>query len=60
VDHTFSGLRGLWATLKAELTTNYDDPDALAMLSEPAKPVHSYNPLVQIESSKSQMEETRA
>jgi hopanoid biosynthesis associated radical SAM protein HpnH len=60
VDHTFSSLRGLWATLKAELTTSYDDPDALAMLNEPAKPVHSYNPLVQIESSKSQMEETRA
>jgi hopanoid biosynthesis associated radical SAM protein HpnH len=60
VDHTFSGLRGLWATLKAELTTNYDDADALAMLNEPAQPVHSYNPLVKIESSKSQMEETRA
>jgi hopanoid biosynthesis associated radical SAM protein HpnH len=60
VDHTFSGLRGLWATVKASLSTNYDDPDALATLNEPAKPVHSYNPLVQIESDKNQLEETRA
>jgi len=60
VDHTFSGLRGLWATAKAALTTKYDDPDALATLNEPVKPVHSYNPLVQIEAGKSQLEETRA
>jgi hopanoid biosynthesis associated radical SAM protein HpnH len=60
VDHTFSGLRGLWATVKASLSTKYDDPDALAMLNEPVKPVHSYNPLVQIDSSKGQLEETRA
>jgi hopanoid biosynthesis associated radical SAM protein HpnH len=60
VDHTFSGLRGLWATAKAALTTKYDDPDALAMLNEPVKPVHSYNPLVQIDADKSQLEETRA
>jgi hopanoid biosynthesis associated radical SAM protein HpnH len=60
VDHTFSGLRGLWATAKAALTTKYDDPDALAMLNEPVKPVHSYNPLVQIDAGKSQLEETRA
>jgi hopanoid biosynthesis associated radical SAM protein HpnH len=60
VDHTFSGLRGLWATVKAELSTKYNDSDALAMLNEPAKPVHSYNPLVQIQSDKSQLEETRA
>jgi hopanoid biosynthesis associated radical SAM protein HpnH len=60
VDYTFSGLRGLWATVKASLSTRYDDPEALAMLNEPAKPVHSYNPLVQIDSNKSQLEETRA
>jgi hopanoid biosynthesis associated radical SAM protein HpnH len=60
VDHTFSGLRGLWATVRAELSTKYGDPDALAMLNEPSKPVHSYNPLVQIKSDKSQLEETRA
>ena len=60
VDHTFSGLRGLWATIKAELSVKYDDPDALAMLNEPVQPVHSYNPLVQIEPPKTQFEETRA
>jgi hopanoid biosynthesis associated radical SAM protein HpnH len=60
VDHTFSGLRGLWATVKAELSTKYNDSDALAMLNEPVKPVHSYNPLVQIQSDKNQLEETRA
>jgi hopanoid biosynthesis associated radical SAM protein HpnH len=60
VDHTFSGLRGLWATIKAELSTKYDDADALAMLNEPVKPVHSYNPLVQIAPDKNQLEETRA
>jgi hopanoid biosynthesis associated radical SAM protein HpnH len=60
VDHTFSGLRGLWATVKASLSTTYGDPDALAMLNEPVKPVHSYNPLVQIEPGKGQFEETRA
>src|SRR5213082_2469360 len=60
VDYTFSGLRGLLATIRAELSTKYDDPDALAMLNEPVKPVHSYNPLVQIQADKSQLEETRA
>ena len=60
VDHTFSGLRGLWATVKAELSTKYEDSDALAMLNEPVKPVHSYNPLVQIQADKNQFEETRA
>jgi hopanoid biosynthesis associated radical SAM protein HpnH len=60
VDHTFSGLRGLWATVKAALSAKYNDSDALAMLNEPVKPVHSYNPLVQIQSDKGQLEETRA
>ena len=60
VDHTFSGLRGLWASIKSELSTRYTDADALEMLNEPVKPVHAFNPLVQIEAGKSQMEETRA
>src|SRR5947207_3601763 len=60
VDHTFSGLRGLLATIRAELSTKYDDPDALAMLNEPVKPVHSYNTLAQIKADKSQLAETRA
>jgi hopanoid biosynthesis associated radical SAM protein HpnH len=60
VDHTFSGLGGLWTTIKAGLSTTYADADALEMLNEPVKPVHAFNPLVQIEAGKSQMEETRA
>ncbi len=60
VDHTFSGLGGLWATIKSGLSTTYADADALEMLDEPVKPVHAFNPLVQIEASKTQMEETRA
>jgi len=60
VDHTFSGMGGLWATIKATFSTTYGDQDALEMLNEPVRPVHSYNPLVQIETGKGQMEETRA
>jgi hopanoid biosynthesis associated radical SAM protein HpnH len=60
VDHTFSGLGGLWATIKSGLKTAYADADALEMLNEPVLPVHAFNPLVQIEAGKTQMEETRA
>jgi len=60
MDHTFSGLRGLWAAAKATFTVTYPDADALALLDEPTKPVHSYNPLIQIDQAKSQLEETRA
>jgi hopanoid biosynthesis associated radical SAM protein HpnH len=60
VDHTFSGLRGLLATIKAMLSGGYEDSDALALLNEPVKPVHSFNPLIQIDTSKGQFEETRA
>jgi hopanoid biosynthesis associated radical SAM protein HpnH len=59
VDHTFSGIGGLWAAVKAEFSTTYADQHALEMLNEPVRPVHSFNPLVQIETGKSQMEETR-
>jgi hypothetical protein len=38
----------------------YSDPSALAMLNEPVRPVHSYNPLVQIETREGQFGETRA
>jgi hypothetical protein len=59
VDYTLS-LRGLWAAAKAGLSGGYQDPDALALLNEPVKPVHAFNPLVQIQSPGAQMEETRA
>jgi hopanoid biosynthesis associated radical SAM protein HpnH len=60
VDHTFSGLRGLFATIKATFSGNYADQDALSLLNEPVKPVHSYNPLVQIEATNGQFRETSA
>ena len=59
MDHTFSGLGGIWAAAKAALSGKYEDADALALLNEPTKPVHAYNPLVQIDSSKGQLTETR-
>ena len=59
VDYTFSGLGGLLATAKATLFGSYLDAGAKALLEEPVKPVHSYNPLVQIETP-NKLEETRA
>jgi hopanoid biosynthesis associated radical SAM protein HpnH len=60
VDHTFGGLRGLLTYVKAALNWKHEDADALAMLNEPVKPVHSFNPLIQIDTTKGQFEETRA
>ena len=60
VDHTFSGIGGLWAAAKAAFSGSYADADALQMLNEPVRPVHSFNPLVQIETGKTEMEESRA
>jgi len=64
VDYTFSGIGGLWTTVKSMLAGTYEDSEALLMLNEPAKPVHSYNPLIQIQESNVagsvRMEETHA
>jgi hopanoid biosynthesis associated radical SAM protein HpnH len=60
VDYTFSSLKGLLAAAKATLFTRNQDDEALLMLNEPVAPVHSYNPLVQIDSKSSKLEETRA
>ncbi|HEX9256092.1 MAG TPA: adenosyl-hopene transferase HpnH [Candidatus Angelobacter sp.] len=60
VNDTFSSLRGLLATAKATLFTRHKDEHALKLLNEHVRPVHSYNPLVQIEESSSQLEETSA
>jgi hypothetical protein len=38
----------LWQTAKAMMNL-YPDKGALDLLNEPAKPVHGFNPLVQIE-----------
>jgi hopanoid biosynthesis associated radical SAM protein HpnH len=49
-DYAFSSPAGFFAMAKAYLFKRYPDREALEMLEEtPAKPVHSYNPLVQIE-----------
>jgi hopanoid biosynthesis associated radical SAM protein HpnH len=61
VDHTFGSLRGFVATAKAYLSGEYKDENARALLNEPARPVHSYNPFVQIQSpSETLADETRA
>jgi hopanoid biosynthesis associated radical SAM protein HpnH len=48
VDDTFGSLRGFVDTVKATFSL-YPDNDALNDLSREVRPVHSYNPLVQIE-----------
>jgi hypothetical protein len=53
-------LRGFADTVKATFSL-YPDKDALADLDREVRPVHSYNPLVQIEapSAAPQAEESR-
>jgi hopanoid biosynthesis associated radical SAM protein HpnH len=60
VDYTFSSLRGFVAAAKAEMFSRNPDEAAVQLLNEPLAPVHSYNPLVQIESKTGNFEETRA
>jgi hopanoid biosynthesis associated radical SAM protein HpnH len=60
VDYTFGSLKGLLAAAKATLFTKNEDDEAIRMLNEPVRPVHSYNPLVQIETPSNNLEETRA
>ncbi len=49
VDDTFGSLRGFVDTVKATFAL-YPDKEALADLDRDVRPVHSYNPLVQINS----------
>lgn len=46
VDHTFSGVGGMWATVRAMLDGRYTDPEAAAMLAAEANKPHG--PLVQL------------
>jgi len=48
VNDTFGSWKGFWATVRATFSTQYKDEQALAMLKEEVRPVHSYNPLVHI------------
>src|SRR5215813_10860410 len=57
VDHTFGSLSGFFATVKATLFSRYKDAGAMRLLDEETRPVHTYNPLVQI--STETVEETR-
>ncbi len=60
VNETFGSLRGFLATARATIFTRHKDAQALQLLNEATPPVHSYNPLVQINSTSDQLEETNA
>jgi hopanoid biosynthesis associated radical SAM protein HpnH len=59
VNDTFGSLRGLLSTARATIFTRHKDEHALKLLNETERPVHSYDPLVQIKEA-SQLEETNA
>jgi hopanoid biosynthesis associated radical SAM protein HpnH len=50
VHDTFGSLKGFIGTVRATFSSQYKDHEALAMLQEDVRPVHTHNPLVQIES----------
>jgi hopanoid biosynthesis associated radical SAM protein HpnH len=52
VNDTFGSLSGFLATVRATFSGKYKDDEALAMLNEETRPVHAYNPLVQIGEAK--------
>ena len=49
VDDMFGSVRGMWQEVKARMFGGYRDHSALRLLDDTSKPVHAYNPLVQIE-----------
>ncbi|MGB8013555.1 MAG: adenosyl-hopene transferase HpnH [Terriglobales bacterium] len=59
VDDTFGSLRGFVDTVKATFGL-YPDRDALADLDRDVRPVHSYNPLVQIDAAASRAQQAQA
>ena len=48
VNDMFGSFRGMWQEVKARMFSGDEDPSAMKLLEEPAKPVHGFNPLVQI------------
>jgi len=60
VNDIFGSLRGVWDAAKATMFSTYPDAGATKLLQESAAPVHSKNPLVQLQVKPSHMEETRA
>jgi hopanoid biosynthesis associated radical SAM protein HpnH len=53
VNYGFGSVKGFFGMARAFVFSSYRDEGALALLNEPVKPVHSYNPLVQIKSPES-------
>ena len=60
VNDGFGTVRGFLAMAKASLFRRYVDRGALDLLNQPVKPIHAMNPLVQIDSSSREFEETHA
>ena len=60
VNDIFGSIRGIFDAAKATIFSTYPDAGALKLLQEDAAPVHSRNPLVQLQTKPSQLEETRA
>jgi hopanoid biosynthesis associated radical SAM protein HpnH len=59
VNDIFGSIRGIFDAAKATIFSTYPDAGALKLLQEDAAPVHSRNPLVQLQ-AKPSLEETRA
>ena len=59
VDHTFSSLKGLLTYAFAVLRSPHKDKEALEQLREPIRPVHAFNPLVQIEAQSGELQDSR-
>src|ERR1700674_5069242 len=49
VNDLFGSVSGMWQEVKARMFGGYEDRAALRLLNEPVKPVHAFNPLVQID-----------
>jgi hopanoid biosynthesis associated radical SAM protein HpnH len=60
VNDIFGSIRGIFDAAKATIFPTYPDAGALKLLQEDAAPVHSRNPLVQLQTKPSALEETRA
>ena len=60
VNDTFGSLRGLLATARATLFSSHKDEGAIKLLQQPTRPVHAYNPLVQVQVEATQSQETHA
>jgi hopanoid biosynthesis associated radical SAM protein HpnH len=60
LDYSFSSIKGLYEAARSTFFSRHEDAEARLMLNEPVRPVHSHNPLVQIDANPSKLEETRA